>query len=57
MTDLTFVPAHQLAQMIRDRQVSAMEVLDAYLVQIAWHNSKLNAICTLDEENARARAK
>jgi amidase len=56
MTDLTFVPAHQLARMIRDRQVSAVEVLDAYLAQIAKHNSKLNAICTLDEENARARA-
>ncbi len=56
MTDLTFVPAHQLAQMIRDRQVSAVEVLDAYLVQIAQHNSKLNAICTLDEENARNQA-
>jgi amidase len=57
MTDLTFVPAHQLAQMIRDRQISAVEVLDAYLAQIAKHNSKLNAICTLDSENARARAK
>jgi amidase len=57
MTDLTFVPAHQLARMIRDRQVSAVEVLDEYLTQIAKHNSKLNAICTLDEENARARAK
>jgi amidase len=57
MSDLTFVPVHQLAQMIRDRQVSAVEVLDAYLAQIAKHNSKLNAICTLNEENARARAK
>ncbi len=57
MTNLPFVPAHQLAQMIRDRQVSAAEVLDAYLAQITKHNSKLNAICTLDEENARARAK
>ena len=57
MTNLTFTPAHQLAQMIRDRQVSAVEVLDAYLAQIAKHNSTLNAICTLDEDNARVRAK
>jgi amidase len=57
MTDLTFVPAYQLAQMIRDRQVSAIEVLDAYLTQIFKHNSKLNAICTLDAENAHTRAK
>lgn len=57
MSDLVFTPAHQLAQMIRDRAVSALEVLDAHLVQIATHNSKLNAICTLDEERARQRAK
>jgi amidase len=57
MTGLTFASAHQLARMIRDREVSAIEVLDAYLTQIAKHNSKLNAICTLDEDNARTRAK
>ncbi len=57
MTDLVFTPAYQLAQMIRDRKVSAVEVLEAYLTQITKHNSKLNAICTLDEENARARAR
>jgi amidase len=57
MSSLTFASAHQLARMIRDREVSAIEVLDAYLTQIAKHNSKLNAICTLDEDNARTRAK
>jgi amidase len=54
---LVFASACDLARLIRDRQVSAVEVLDAYLVQIAQHNSKLNAICTLDEKNARDRAK
>jgi amidase len=53
MTDLTFAPAHQLAQMIRDRQVSSLEVVEAYLFKISQHNSQLNAICTLDAENAR----
>ncbi|MBW4642621.1 MAG: amidase [Goleter apudmare HA4340-LM2] len=57
MSSLTFAPAHQLARMIRDREVSAVEVLNAYLAQIAKHNSKLNAICTLDEENAYLRAR
>ncbi len=57
MSDLVFTPAHQLAQMIRDRAVSSVEVLDAHLVQIAKHNTKLSAICTLDEERARQRAK
>jgi amidase len=57
MNNLVFTPTHKLAQMIRDRQVSAVEVLDAYLSQIARHNPQLNAICTLDENNARTRAK
>jgi amidase len=57
MTNLNFASAHQLAQMIREGQVSAVEVLDAYLAQIAKYNLKLNAICTLDEDNACTRAK
>lgn len=57
MTDLIFTPAYQLAKMIRSGEVSATEVLDAYLTQIAKHNSKLNAICTLNENQARERAK
>ncbi|MGL4621329.1 MAG: amidase, partial [Chroococcidiopsis sp.] len=57
MSDLVFTPAYQLAQMIRDRTVSAVEVLDAYLEQIVKCNSQLNAICTLDEERARQRAR
>ncbi len=56
MNDLTLASASELAQAIRDRRVSAVEVLDAYLAQIAKHNSKLNAICTLDEKNARFQA-
>ncbi|MEO1146286.1 MAG: amidase [Cyanobacteria bacterium J06638_22] len=57
MIDLTFAPARQLAQMICDRQVSAVEVLDAHLAQVAQHNAKLNAICTLNEDQARDRAR
>jgi amidase len=57
MTNLTFATASQLAQMIRDRETSAVEVLEAYLAQIAKYNPTLNAICTLDAENARIRAK
>jgi amidase len=57
MSNVVFTPAHQLAQMIRDRTVSAVEVLDAHLAQIVKHNAQLNAICTLDEERARERAR
>jgi amidase len=57
MTTLTFASVHQLAEMIRNRTVSSGEVVEAYLSQIAQHNPNLNAICTLDAENARIRAK
>lgn len=54
--DIVFATASQLAQMIRDKEVSAVEVLDAYLEQIDKHNSKINAIVTLDLERAIDRA-
>lgn len=57
MSNIVFLPAYQLAKMIRDRQVSALEVLEAYLQQIAQHNPTINAIITLDIENARQHAK
>ncbi|WP_044292510.1 amidase [Rivularia sp. PCC 7116] len=56
MNELIFKPAYQLARMIKERQVSSVEVLEAYLNQISRHNSKLNAICTLNE-NALETAK
>ena len=56
MNDLTFLPAYQLAQGIRERTFSSVEVLEALLEKIAKHNDKLNAIATLDEERARKRA-
>lgn len=55
--DLIFLPAYKLAEKIRDRSVSAVEILDAYLNRIVNENSQLNAIITLDEEKARRRAK
>lgn len=57
MSKLVFWTASQIAQAIRDRQVSAQEVLEAHLQQIATHNAKVNAIVMLDKERARQRAK
>jgi amidase len=51
-----FATATELAELIRTRQATATEVLEAHLAQIARHNRALNAIVTLDEERARARA-
>lgn len=55
--NIIFATASQLAQMIRDKEVSAVEVLNAYLEQIEKHNGKINAIATLDREKALKTAK
>lgn len=57
MSDLVFWPAYQLAIAIRERTVSASEVLAAHLQQIAKHNAQLNAIVTLNAEQATAQAR
>jgi amidase len=56
MDDPIFAPAHELAEAIQRREVSSVEVVDAYLAQITRHNPQLNAVVTLDEEGARGKA-
>ncbi len=53
---LVFRSASDLARVIREGEATASEVLEAHLEQIGRHNSKLNAIVTLDEKAARQRA-
>ena len=57
MRSLLFATTGEQADAIRQRHVSATALLDAHLAQIARHNPALNAIVTLDEDGARARAK
>jgi len=54
--DPAFATAHELAAAIRERRVSAVEVLEAHFARIARHNPALNALVTLNEEGACARA-
>jgi amidase len=49
--------AVDLARMIRAKEVTSVEVLDAHLAVIARVNPQLNAIITMDEEGAHAQAK
>ena len=51
--DLT---AKVLAHRLRDRTVSAADVLEAHLSRIEQLNAKLNAVVSLDAERARKRA-
>lgn len=55
--DVVYRSAEQLASAIRSGELSATEVLEAHLDQIAKHNPSLNAVVILDAEGARARAR
>ena len=48
--------AREMVAAIRDREISARELLDLHLTRIAERNPELNAIVSLDEERARAGA-
>ena len=51
-TDLCFLPAVELVRLLRNKEVSAREVLSAHLAQIERVNPKVNAIVTLVAEQA-----
>jgi amidase len=54
--DLCFTSAVQLAAMLRAKQVSAREVMQAHLAQIARVNPAVNAVVTLVADRAMADA-
>lgn len=56
-TDVTRLPAWQMAAALRDRSIDAIDLLDAHLDKIRRCNPKLNAFVTVDEQRARAQAK
>lgn len=54
---LTEMPAWELAQLVRSRQISPVELLDAHLRRIEECNPRINAFAHLNAESARAEAK
>ena len=54
---LAWLPATELAALIRRKKVSPVEVVDAILTRIEKINPKINAYVTLDAEAARRDAK
>ncbi|MCZ2837903.1 amidase [Modestobacter sp. VKM Ac-2985] len=56
LDELCTRPATELVALVRDREVSARELMDAHLDRIERLNPELNAIVTLDAEGARAAA-
>jgi Asp-tRNA(Asn)/Glu-tRNA(Gln) amidotransferase A subunit family amidase len=57
MNDLTFIPAVSMAEQIRKKKISPVELVNAHLAQIERLNSKLNAFVQVDAERARQSAK
>ncbi len=57
MADITRYSATRLARMIRRKDLSPVEVVDAYLARIDQVNPKINAIVTPLAESARQQAK
>lgn len=55
--ELGFLTAAELAQLIRQREVSSLEVVDAFLNRIARYNPEIKAVVTLDADRARLRAR
>jgi amidase len=56
MTELCFKDACDLARMIRDKEVSASEVMTAFISQIERVNPKVNAVCAFIGEEAALNA-
>lgn len=57
MTELVELTATQQRQLIGDRAVSAVELLDAHLARIDAVNPRVNAIVALDPDVGRRRAR
>jgi amidase len=55
--ELAYLTATELAIRIRRRQLSAVEVVDAFIERIEQRNKSLNAFVYLGFEDARKRAK
>ncbi|MCS3499391.1 amidase/aspartyl-tRNA(Asn)/glutamyl-tRNA(Gln) amidotransferase subunit A [Bradyrhizobium japonicum] len=55
--ELAYLTAHELAARIRRRDLSPVDVVDAFIRRIEARNPSLNALVYLDFDGARTRAK
>ena len=56
MTELAFESALSLAEKIRHKEISAVELLEFYLQRVEQYNPALNAIIFTQIEKARQQA-
>jgi Asp-tRNA(Asn)/Glu-tRNA(Gln) amidotransferase A subunit family amidase len=52
--ELGFMPATELAAAMRQRELSPVEIVDAFLARIEALNPQLNAFLAVDADRARA---
>ncbi|HEY4041751.1 MAG TPA: amidase [Rhodopila sp.] len=55
--DPTFLPATQLATLVRRGQIGALELVDHYIARTEKHNPRINAVVVRDFDRARTRAR
>src|SRR5258708_4677366 len=56
MSDLNFLPAVSMAEQVRKKKISPLELVDAHLTQIENLNPRLNAFVHVDADRARRAA-
>ena len=56
-SELCFLTATELAELVRRREISAVELMQAHLAQVERVNPQVNAIVTFHPERALARAR
>ena len=56
MSELTFLPAVNMAQQVREKKISPVDLAEAHLAKIARLNPKLNAFVHVDSEQVRREA-
>ena len=57
MSDLTFLPATEMAARIREKKLSPVELAEAHLAKIARLNPQLSAFVQVDPERVRREAR
>lgn len=57
LEDVAFWPVRHLAELLRTRQVSSLELTEMYLARLHRYNPKLNNVVTFLDEYGRAEAK
>jgi Asp-tRNA(Asn)/Glu-tRNA(Gln) amidotransferase A subunit family amidase len=57
LEDVAFWPVTQLAQLLRTRQVTSLELTEMYLVRLHRYNARLNCVVTFLDDVAVAQAK